>query len=377
MIAGAGYEQRSGSLLWEIGTGYELFISLTVLHEPETYGLRPSWAAGIRSRIPLVDRRLLEDTLPFLPVPLLWLRQLPGQKDAASVLWAMRQISAGERIKTVFSIAEWDQLDSKTLLKIMEKQAWDENDYQAVLAGMCTEEKPGQNPDSIKIFLDLLAKPAQLGDAYLAALQAFYQVFFAEEEKRIAPILEAGLANAIRLSHSLGLQELLTELSRGVHVQPLGDGDVILVPAYWSTPLLMHADIHRDEKTTYIFVFGVRPDNMSIIPGEIVPEGLLRTLKALADPTRLKILHYLSREELMPSELARRLHLRAPTVTHHLAELRLAGLVNLELAGQEKRYTARREALPALLNTLEDFLNNEASTPQIETSEKEDQEYAR
>jgi DNA-binding transcriptional ArsR family regulator len=363
MIAGAGYGQRSGSLQWEIGTGYELFISLTVLHEPETYGLRPSWAAGIRSRIPLVERRLLEDTLPFLPVPLLWLRQLPGQKDAASVLWAMRQIPADERIKTVFSIAEWDHPDGKILLKISQQQSWDDEDYQTLLKTMCQEEKPGQNPESIKVFLDLLAKPAQLGDAYLAALQAFYQVFFVEEEKRIAPILQAGLEHAIQLSHTVELQELLTELSRGVHVQPFGDGDVVLVPAYWSTPLLMHADIQKDERNTYIFVFGVRPDNMSIIPGEIVPEGLLRTLKALADPTRLKIIHYLSREELMPSELARRLHLRAPTVTHHLAELRLAGLVNLELSGQEKRYTARREALPALLETLETFLDNDAATP--------------
>ena len=67
-------------------------------------------------------------------------------------------------------------------------------------------------------------------------------------------------------------------------------------------------------------------------------------------------MYYISREELSPSELSRRLHLRAPTVTHHLNELRLAGLVNLTIKGQDKRYSARREALQSIFSTLEIFL---------------------
>jgi DNA-binding transcriptional ArsR family regulator len=90
----------------------------------------------------------------------------------------------------------------------------------------------------------------------------------------------------------------------------------------------------------------------------LVPDGLLRTLKALADSTRLKILYYIAREELTPSELSRRLHLRAPTVTHHLSELRLAGLVNLTVRGQEKHYSARRETMQSIYTTLNDFLDS-------------------
>ena len=99
---------------------------------------------------------------------------------------------------------------------------------------------------------------------------------------------------------------------------------------------------------------------MSAIPGELVPDGLLISLKALADPTRLKILCYLNQEELTPSELSRRLNLRAPTVTHHLKELRLAGLVNLTLHGQEKLYRARLEALDAMQGDLKEFLKTSA-----------------
>ena len=67
-------------------------------------------------------------------------------------------------------------------------------------------------------------------------------------------------------------------------------------------------------------------------------------MKHQPDPTRMKILRMLYREELGPAELARRLDLRVPTIIHHLKVLRLAGLVNLTIRGQDKRYQARLEA---------------------------------
>ena len=346
-------------LHWDSGTGYELFICLLVLHTPEKQGLRASWAAGIRSRIPAVERKLLEEVVPFLTVPTNWIYHLQGPKDALSVLWALRQIPAVERIRTVFEIEQWSKSEVSRLSRIAEKHTWDEEDYQVLIPGLCKDDKPGQNPDALKKFLDWWAQPEKFGELYLAALQAFYQVFFVEDEKRIAPVLQSGLEHAQALSKTMTVQELLVVLSQGVRMTDFSDRDeVILVPAYWITPLLLHAEIEKDGRKTYIFMFGVRPDSMSIIPGEVVPDGLLRALKALADSTRLKIMNYLSGEELSPSELARRLHLRAPTVTHHLNELRLAGLVNLTIHGQEKHYTARREALPAMLKNLESFLDN-------------------
>jgi DNA-binding transcriptional ArsR family regulator len=68
-------------------------------------------------------------------------------------------------------------------------------------------------------------------------------------------------------------------------------------------------------------------------------------------------MRYLVQETLTPSELSRRLRLRAPTVTHHLSALRLAGLVHLTLQPDgERRYTARLEGLQATCVSLTDFL---------------------
>ncbi|WP_211745850.1 metalloregulator ArsR/SmtB family transcription factor [Paenibacillus sp. Marseille-Q4541] len=49
--------------------------------------------------------------------------------------------------------------------------------------------------------------------------------------------------------------------------------------------------------------------------------------KALADPTRMRILLILSQGEMNGQKLAERLNLSQPTVTHHAAKLREVGLI--------------------------------------------------
>ncbi len=107
-----------------------------------------------------------------------------------------------------------------------------------------------------------------------------------------------------------------------------------------------------------ILLFGARPPEDSLVPGELVPDALLRSLKALSDPTRLRILHYLTLEPRTPAQLARQLRLRAPTVIHHLKALRLAGLVQLRLGEdkQDRGYAARPEMVKAACESLSDFL---------------------
>jgi len=48
---------KQPNILWENGSAYDLFVSLRVIHNPDEFGLRPSWAAGVRSRLPTQLRR--------------------------------------------------------------------------------------------------------------------------------------------------------------------------------------------------------------------------------------------------------------------------------------------------------------------------------
>ena len=83
------------------------------------------------------------------------------------------------------------------------------------------------------------------------------------------------------------------------------------------------------DESRELLVFGARPKNMSLIPGEVVPDMLVRSLKTLSDPTRLRILQHLTIRPMTPAQLARHLRLRPPTITHHIKALRLAGMIRI------------------------------------------------
>ena len=72
-----------------------------------------------------------------------------------------------------------------------------------------------------------------------------------------------------------------------------------------------------------------------------------RLLKALADPTRLRILSLLSRYEgeVCVFEIVESFTLEQPTISHHLRILRDAGLVDSRKRGLWAYYYVRRDAL--------------------------------
>ena len=79
-------------------------------------------------------------------------------------------------------------------------------------------------------------------------------------------------------------------------------------------------------------------------------------LKALADPTRVKIMSLLfgsTGGEENSGELATVLELSESTVSHHLAQLRNAGLVESERRGMNVYHRAHRDALVALCVVLD------------------------
>ncbi len=83
---------------WDQGSAYDLFISLRIIHRPEEYGLRPSWAAGVRSRLPIHLRDLLERSQTFMGVPLHFIYHLPKPKNAATVIAELEKLAPEERL---------------------------------------------------------------------------------------------------------------------------------------------------------------------------------------------------------------------------------------------------------------------------------------
>ena len=76
-----------------------------------------------------------------------------------------------------------------------------------------------------------------------------------------------------------------------------------------------------------------------------VPVEVLEIFKALADPSRLKIIGLLARRPAAVEELAANLGLGASTVSHHLSRLSRAGLTAARVDGYNNVYSLHLDAL--------------------------------
>jgi DNA-binding transcriptional ArsR family regulator len=93
-------------------------------------------------------------------------------------------------------------------------------------------------------------------------------------------------------------------------------------------------------------------------------ESVARRLKAVADPTRLALLHSLATAPSTVSELAILFRLAQPTVSMHVKVLRQSGLVHSERQGGRLRLSADAAAVEALLGELREAVLQEAGAAQ-------------
>lgn len=343
-------------LLWDLGAAYDFFISLEVLHNPTKYGLRASWAAGVRSRLPGSERDLLERLIQ-VNWPLDFVYALPEPKDSRTLIRFVEQLDPKQRLPALtfgeLSCHNWVE----PLLEVADRGSWTEADVDLLVAldeqGLKKKKRQELRNKAVDM-LEVWAHADEFNDGLVEAMRAYHDNFFAEEEKRILPFLKSAMAEAQELAAKLPFDELMLNLSQGILFSEWkAYKRMVMVPSFWSTPYMLFISL---DDNTEIRVFGARPGDASLVPGEVVPDALYQALKALADPTRLKILHYLSEEALSPAELSRRLRLRPPTVIHHLSTLRLARLVQLTISLEGRLYSARHEAIKDTCAMLEDFV---------------------
>jgi ArsR family transcriptional regulator len=88
-------------------------------------------------------------------------------------------------------------------------------------------------------------------------------------------------------------------------------------------------------------------------------KDLVQVFKLLSDETRLRILMYLAREhELHVSALCDRLGQSQPAVSHHLALLRVAGLIEARRDGKHNYYSVRAAHFRGLIEQLFSSIGN-------------------
>lgn len=85
------------------------------------------------------------------------------------------------------------------------------------------------------------------------------------------------------------------------------------------------------------------------------------TFKALADPTRRRILELLRSADLTAGELADHFDMTKPSISHHLNTLKAAGLVDAEREGQSIVYSLNTSVLQNLMSWFYTFTDRSDS----------------
>jgi DNA-binding transcriptional ArsR family regulator len=198
----------------------------------------------------------------------------------------------------------------------------------------------------------MLADPPGTHARIVAVLRGWLERFEPIEE-RVAAILSRDYASRDPDRDSLTGVDLIEKTTNGLRwLGEPGIRRVILAPSYFSRPynfLLAGGDWR-------FFGYPVRDEALGPNDPLSPPAALLRLHRALGDETRLRILKLLGRRDLYLTEIAQELDLSKPTIKHHLALLRAAGLLTVTDAGTVRYYSLRREPLDAASTDLKRFL---------------------
>jgi DNA-binding transcriptional ArsR family regulator len=221
-----------------------------------------------------------------------------------------------------------------------------EGDRTAIAAvrAKLRESKHGQQSD-------LLDDPERDFEQVIGLLEAWAEPFTAIEP-RIGSILRRDYELRAGDRASLTGSDLVERTTNGVRVVPEASiRRVILAPSYFSRPynFLLGGEGWR------FAGYPVTDAALDLDPLS-PPASVVRLHRALGDPTRLRILKLLAEKDLYATELAELLELSKPTITHHLIQLRVAGLVTAIEAGAVIYYHLRRERLDEGTGDLRAFL---------------------
>lgn len=349
------------ALEWDYGTAYEIIYSLHTILRPKEHGVPAPWAAGVRKRLSPQSqadlKALFSPPFGYLAYsPLHLVLEMDQPKTVDRFLDRMQAIPDDEFSRRAHLPLVSDDSLQRLINKGVNRKAITDADVEEYRHLITQGGRIPPTAAEVRRFFSDVADPANTKRRWLALLREYQAVFFAEEEKRARPVLEKMLEQAQKLSRTTPVPELIEKLSNGVTIsRDLDLRRLVLVPSIWLHPFAVRFELADRE---LFITWGAHPSGYRLVPGETVPDDALLVLRALGDPTRLRLLRLIAAEPRSPQSLAIELKLSLPTVSHHIRELRVAGLVRWEIAGKgrESRYTVRWQSAERAFQQLEEFV---------------------
>ena len=264
----------------------------------------------------------------------------PELRTVAEFLDAIDTIRTSDLVRSILS----DFARDPDLGELVQRASTGDQEALAALREAMPEHKAG--------FPALLADPER-GHRRIVRILRAWALSFAAIEPRIAAIIERDHALRAVQRGALNTSDLIERTTGGIRWLPeVGIRRVVLAPSYFSRPynFLLAGDDWR------FFGYPVADDALEPDDRLSPPPGVVRLHRALGDETRLRILKLLAGKDLYLTEIAQQLDLSKPTIKHHLALLRAAGLVTVVEAGNVVYYSLRRDRIEAASTDLARFL---------------------
>lgn len=186
---------------------------------------------------------------------------------------------------------------------------------------------------------EYLNRLLELLDRAIAAMQP-WQAFFDAEAEACADYWQAALAETDILTWlNQRFQLALDESPNGCEMIPSVTGCQSLALAW------------DPQSARYVLRMGVLLDVSGEEP-EQDPAALCEAMKLLGDRSKMDILRILKEQRAYGSELARKLGLTTPTISHHMQALIDCNLVGLEKVNNRVYYQLNRRRLEEILEEL-------------------------
>ncbi len=196
----------------------------------------------------------------------------------------------------------------------------------------------------------LSAPAAEIRDEFAGLVAEWLEHVYGEREADLLALTEA---DAAALRASADGERIETVVERAVpgvtFVPEAGQTSVVLVSSWTIRPLWAVTD-HR---AANVFAYPAATRSGAASP----PARLVALGKAIGDETRLRILRELATEPATPPDLADRMGIPRTTLLHHLAILRKADLISVQVHDSAYHtYVVRDEHLGEVSRLLEQFL---------------------
>jgi len=326
---------------------YDLLVSLRALFNPRTYDATRAWAAAARKQLtPEGEARGRfffqgHDTSLGYGVTRL-VAGLPQGAQPAALIEAVRSA------------------DTETLGLLMLDTDVTSDEARAAFSQALRGKATGRAIDRAlkdepagwsKVCRRVLADPAWAQAELVLLLEEHLIAIFASEVEHVTAAIEAGARRAEELVAVVPTVVAIEQLAGGYTISPnLSLSRITLAPSAFIHPFVA---TRLDERSgEALIVFGAPSDSLERFDAVRIDPDLLKAVKALGDPRRLKLLRLLAQGPLTSTKLQSVVGLSAATVHHHLHQLRASGLVRQERTKGGMQYTIRRDSATELLAAL-------------------------